>query len=416
MSNQTATYKVHGRPIRIPIARREVRRVVVESSHVRLEFESLDDTSRHSVDLFAFDNIDLGRASTPPHPALGAEAGILAGLLGRRVITCLATPDGRLDLRFGGSARIVSDSWIVALGTDRHWSPQVGGGVAEWRSGEWPLEIRRVPRRPRQPEGLDTVRSLPLAGQKLQAISFFEPGLTLQFEADLEEQPHRAIQRLPDVEVDVRGVFSLAPEGHVIDVHQPRTLAPLLALVRAATVGATASPDGTLEIRFEDGTILAAGPGEDNQWSVSLADPWGWIMAKPGSVTHDEPKVDRPLGPRERAILIRAYLEYAANDRVDLSWSFLRISDLISNAPEDAYDLIRELVRLAPSPYVLGIVGAGMLEDLLANWGERFIERLEVDARKDAKLLAACAGVWQLYMPDDVWDRLQRLVGGTGRS
>ena len=78
--------------------------------------------------------------------------------------------------------------------------------------------------------------------------------------------------------------------------------------------------------------------------------------------------------------------------------------------------MIRELVREAPSPYVLSIVAAGPLEDLLSDWGERIIDRLEVDARDDPKLMAACPGVWKLFMPDEIWARLRRLVTGQAES
>ena len=78
--------------------------------------------------------------------------------------------------------------------------------------------------------------------------------------------------------------------------------------------------------------------------------------------------------------------------------------------------MIRELGRQAPSPYDLGIVAAGPLEDSLSDWGERIIDRLEADARVDPKLMTACDGVWKLYMPDEVWARLRSLVTSRRRS
>ena len=109
--------------------------------------------------------------------------------------------------------------------------------------------------------------------------------------------------------------------------------------------------------------------------------------------------------------MIRGYLEYSSTDRPDLFWTHDRIRGLTDHSPDDAYEVIRELVRQASSDYVLSIVAAGPLEDLLSDWGERYIDRLEEDARVDPKLMAACAGVWQLFMSDTVWERLQRLVG-----
>ena len=135
-----------------------------------------------------------------------------------------------------------------------------------------------------------------------------------------------------------------------------------------------------------------------------------------GRPDFSQPKETRPLSGTGRALLVRAYLEYSATDRPDLFWASDRLTDLTRHAPDDAYEVIRELVRQAPSPYVLGIVAAGPLEDLLSDWGERIIDRLEADARVDPKLMAACAEVWKLYMPDDVWTRLRSLVTSQGRS
>jgi hypothetical protein len=124
----------------------------------------------------------------------------------------------------------------------------------------------------------------------------------------------------------------------------------------------------------------------------------------------------RPLSDAALHDLIRGYVEYATNDRVDLFWTSDHLRHLVDHAPEAAYLVIRELVRLAPTPYVLGIIAAGELEDPLSHWGELLIDRLEIDAREDPKLMAACAGVWKLWMSEEVWDRLQRLVGGTDPS
>ena len=141
-----------------------------------------------------------------------------------------------------------------------------------------------------------------------------------------------------------------------------------------------------------------------------------WYGARDGGVVRIEPEEVRPLGASARAHLVRAYLEYSATDRHDLFWASDRLRDLITHAPDDAYEVIRELVRQAPTPYVLSIVAAGPLEDLLSDWGERLVDHLETDARSDPKLMAACAGVWKLFMSDEVWTRLRALVAAEAHS
>jgi hypothetical protein len=415
MSTPGALYKVHEDRVQIPVGRREVSRVAVSPSHVTLELTSLKDPLTSTVDLFAIESIDLRASALTRHPALGADAKALVGILGRRVTSCVGTPDGSLELRLTGSASVRSRSWAVGLGDGRHWAPHVDGRVAEWRPGKWRPDSVRRRRRPRwQEQRLDATTPLPLVGQQLQDISFSEVGLGLLFSVDVEGQPHRAIERLPDVEVELKGDLVLGPDGDVINGDTPRSVAPLLALVGIATTGATATPEGELEIRFANSAVLTAGPGDGHQWAMTIADLGGWYLAKDGSARSSKPEDTRPLTDTQRDLLVRAYLEYSATDRADLFWATDRLRDLIEHAPDDAYEVIRELVRLAPSPYVLSIVAAGPLEDLLSDWGERLIDRLETDARDDPKLMAACAGVWKLYMSDDVWGRLGALVGRDG--
>lgn len=411
MSALGALYEVHDGIVHIPVRRREVARVVVSRSHVTLEFTSLDDPLTSTLDLFAIDSVELGRPDGTRHPALGTDGATLTGLLGRRVTSCIGTPDGHLELRLTGSASVRASDWSVGFGDGRHWVPHVDGRIAEWRPGDGKTQVPRSRRRAsRRQHQLATTRPLPLAGQSLQTIEFYDQWLGLQFEVDVEAQPIRSIERPPDIEVEFTGKLALGPHGHILDVGVPLSVAPLLALVGVATTGGTANPDGTLEIRFADGTVLTAGPGVGNAWAVTSADLGGWYMAKDGSTRTSKPSAVRPLDDAGRSDLVRAYLEYSATSRPDLFWVTERFRDLIAHAPEDAYEVVRELVREAPSPYVLSIVAAGPLEDLLSDWGERLIDRLETDARDDPKLMAACAGVWKLYMPDDVWDRLRRLV------
>jgi hypothetical protein len=310
-----------------------------------------------------------------------------------------------------GSATVRATGWNVGFGDGRHWAPHVDGRVAEWRPNDWqPERARRRREGGWDEEPVETTRPLPLSGQQLEGISFSDGWLALTFSVPTKARPHRSIERLPDVEVELKGALAL--DGRLIDPGSPPSVTPLLDLVGITTTGTTASPDGRLEIRFANGAVLTVGSGEGNQWVTTVADLGGWYLAKDGSVIFSKPKEVRPLDGPAIALLVRACIEYSATDRPDLFWSFDRLRDLIEHAPDDAYDVIRELVRLAPSPYVLGIVAAGPLEDLLSDWGERLIDRLEVDAHDDPKLMAACARVWKLYMPDEVWTRLRRLVSG----
>jgi len=53
------------------------------------------------------------------------------------------------------------------------------------------------------------------------------------------------------------------------------------------------------------------------------------------------------------------------------------------------------------------VLSAGPIEDLLAIHGESFIERVEVEARKDPAFAKVLGGVWKNRMNDTIWARLQ---------
>ena len=62
---------------------------------------------------------------------------------------------------------------------------------------------------------------------------------------------------------------------------------------------------------------------------------------------------------------------------------------------------------------VCGQLAAGPIEDLLSFHGERFIEKLEDEARQDRRMAWMLGGVWQDQMPDEIWNRVQ---GAADRS
>jgi hypothetical protein len=48
------------------------------------------------------------------------------------------------------------------------------------------------------------------------------------------------------------------------------------------------------------------------------------------------------------------------------------------------------------------------LEDLLAVYGPQFIERVELEAERNARFNHLLGGVWQNEMPQEIWARVQK--------
>ena len=88
-------------------------------------------------------------------------------------------------------------------------------------------------------------------------------------------------------------------------------------------------------------------------------------------------------------------------------WAFMMMCDLVSDHPQDAWLMILEILATDPSPRIMQNLSAGPLEDLLAMHGERFIFRVEEEARRDPVFRKLLGGVWQNSMTVPVWSRVQ---------
>ncbi len=60
------------------------------------------------------------------------------------------------------------------------------------------------------------------------------------------------------------------------------------------------------------------------------------------------------------------------------------------------------------SDRAFSILAAGALEDLLAGFGDTYIQRVEELARKNPRFNSLLGGVWKNSMTDDVWNRVEK--------
>jgi hypothetical protein len=74
---------------------------------------------------------------------------------------------------------------------------------------------------------------------------------------------------------------------------------------------------------------------------------------------------------------------------------------------EQAWELILAINERSLSDDALAYLAAGPLEELLSYHGEAFIERVEERAKTDPKFNHLLGGVWQLFMTDAIWERVQ---------
>lgn len=106
----------------------------------------------------------------------------------------------------------------------------------------------------------------------------------------------------------------------------------------------------------------------------------------------------------------RGWIIYDASyDQPALAWEAIKA--VVSRYSEE--ELFTE--RETEAKRILANTAAGPLESLLAEHGTDFIESVEVEARRDRRMLWTVGCVWQNSMSEDIWTRVQRAAGGVSR-
>ncbi len=105
--------------------------------------------------------------------------------------------------------------------------------------------------------------------------------------------------------------------------------------------------------------------------------------------------------PRDASELVAVF-----EDGSDSIWA-----EELRQAPETVWEAIRTLAGRPLTEKQIGLLAAGPLEDLLADHGETFIDRVEREARVYPKFRHLLGGVWPSSIKSHVWDRVVRIRG-----
>jgi hypothetical protein len=91
-----------------------------------------------------------------------------------------------------------------------------------------------------------------------------------------------------------------------------------------------------------------------------------------------------------------------------LWWPIQKFFDLELDDPESIWLAILIIIEKTSSPKVIGILAAGPLEDLIGNHGSKWIDRIELEARRNPKLRYILGGAWQSSTPTEIWARVEK--------
>jgi hypothetical protein len=89
-------------------------------------------------------------------------------------------------------------------------------------------------------------------------------------------------------------------------------------------------------------------------------------------------------------------------------------NDLISNDPLGALDLVKAILAIEDNPNVIGLLAAGMLEDLIPAEDSPVIDAVVAEAARNPKFRHLLGGVWFYGMSPEVTERLMNARGEVG--
>jgi hypothetical protein len=94
--------------------------------------------------------------------------------------------------------------------------------------------------------------------------------------------------------------------------------------------------------------------------------------------------------------------------------AYLDLIDDVKESPELVWKTICEICELPEARNVLGLVGAGPLEELLVVHGPAFVERVCTHAISSHSFRSALSETWKGGMREEVWNLVQAALETRG--
>jgi len=85
--------------------------------------------------------------------------------------------------------------------------------------------------------------------------------------------------------------------------------------------------------------------------------------------------------------------------------------ELVSNDPLGALELVKAILEIEDNPHVLGLLAAGMLEDLIPEEDGPVIDAVVAEAERNPRFRRLLGGVWFYGMSPEVTERLEKARG-----
>jgi hypothetical protein len=87
-------------------------------------------------------------------------------------------------------------------------------------------------------------------------------------------------------------------------------------------------------------------------------------------------------------------------------------SELVTNDPLEALELVKAILEIEDNPNVLGLLAAGLLEDLIPSQDSPVVDAVVAEAERNPRFRHLLGGVWFYSMSPEVAEKLEKARGG----
>ncbi|WP_031433034.1 DUF6869 domain-containing protein [Methylomarinum vadi] len=112
-----------------------------------------------------------------------------------------------------------------------------------------------------------------------------------------------------------------------------------------------------------------------------------------------------------------AYTFGVSSTEAELTWwAYEELEQLIDKNPQQALEIILDILNLTDEDRVLDNLAAGPLESLLVKNGDIVIGNVVSLAKRDAKFYELLKGVWGNSIDESIWNEIKTLVQEIGHD
>jgi hypothetical protein len=108
----------------------------------------------------------------------------------------------------------------------------------------------------------------------------------------------------------------------------------------------------------------------------------------------------------DRQNLIHNWIEFQRTGKPELEWSNDDLIDLANENPEAAWERIIQIIDLEASEQIITSLAGGPMEDLLAEHGTKFLNRIEALSGNNLVFARLIKQIWIDELPTEVKNRI----------